>query len=83
MRVIENTEIKSVDLQKKHLIEVTNAELATILSAFGSNTDMNIEETLGDLDVYTMDLSTYSTSDELYDDILELLKKENIVQEDW
>ncbi|EAH4072362.1 TPA: hypothetical protein PNM03_002063 [Listeria monocytogenes] len=83
MRVIENTEIKSVYLQKKHLIEVTNAELATILSAFGSNTDMNIEETLGDLDVYTMDLSTYSTSDELYDDILELLKKENIVQEDW
>lgn len=83
MRVIENTEIKSVDLQKKHLIEVTNAELATILSAFGSNNDMKIETDLGDLDIYTMDLSTYSTSDELYDDILELLKKENIVREDW
>lgn len=83
MRVIKNTEIKNIDLQKKHLIEVTNAELATILSAFGSTSDMKIETDLGDLEIYTMDLSAHSTSDELYDDILELLKNENIVQEDW
>lgn len=83
MRVIENTEIKSIDLQKKHLIEFTNAELATILSAFGSNNDIKIEDALSDLDIYSVDLSAHDKSEVLYDDLIELLKKENIVREDF
>lgn len=81
MRVI-TYESKVIDLNKKHIIEFKNDELITIMAALSRSSQSGIERELADQGVFTKDFSNISTPF-ISNELKELLKKENIVREDF
>lgn len=71
-----------IDIGKRHTIEFSNAELIIIVAAIGKVSSEDLNRELADSTFFTRDFSKLNES-YIYDDLLELLKKENIVREDF
>ncbi|MBF2350075.1 hypothetical protein IA935_12465 [Listeria marthii] len=71
-----------LDMDKKHVIELTTAELIHIIAAYGASSRASMEECLSDPDVYTRDFH-YVKTPNLYDELLEYGCSENIIREEF
>ncbi|MCD2225505.1 hypothetical protein LAX75_12860 [Listeria cossartiae] len=71
-----------LDMDKKHVIELTTGELIHIIAAYGATRCASIEECLSDTDVYTRDFH-YVKAPNLYAELLEFGCSENIIREEF
>ncbi|HBI6051857.1 TPA: hypothetical protein K8E03_001764 [Listeria monocytogenes] len=69
-------------MDKKHVIELTTAELIHIIAAYGAFSRASMEECLSDTDVYTRDFH-YAKNPNLYAELLEYGFSENIIREEF
>ncbi|EAF5856778.1 hypothetical protein AL430_00290 [Listeria monocytogenes] len=71
-----------LDINKKHVIELTTAELIRIIAAYGESNNASMEEHLSDTDVFTRSFHWVKTPN-LYNDLLEYGYLENIIREEF
>ncbi|EIX7078160.1 hypothetical protein RKK46_002224 [Listeria innocua] len=71
-----------LDMNKKHVIELTTAELIRIIAAYGESNNASMEAHLSDTDVFTRSFHWVKTPN-LYNDLLEYGYLENIIREEF
>ncbi|EAC3248244.1 hypothetical protein ACR88_00940 [Listeria monocytogenes] len=71
-----------LDMNKKHVIELTTAELIRIIAAYGASNDASMAENLSDTDVFTRAFHLVKTPN-LYNELLEYGYSENIIREEF